>query len=97
MEIVECSPPYDGAEQTSLISARVVLDALASLVRVGKLGNKAATRRPDAWGPLSERCTARPEPELSRRLLPAAAGRLINVSLPVDVAAGVISSSQHTL
>ena len=32
MEIVECSPPYDWAEQTSLISARVVLDALASLV-----------------------------------------------------------------
>jgi hypothetical protein len=52
MEIVECSPPYDWAEQTSLISARVVLDALASLVRVGKLGNKAATRRPDAWGPI---------------------------------------------
>lgn len=51
MEIVECSPPYDWAEQTSLISARVVLDALASLVRVGKLGNKAATR-PDAWGPI---------------------------------------------
>ena len=50
MEIVECSPPYDWAEQTSLISARVVLDALASLIRVGKLGNKAATR-PDAWGP----------------------------------------------
>ena len=50
MEIVECSPPYDWAEQTSLISARVVLDTLASLVRVGKLGNKAATR-PDAWGP----------------------------------------------
>ena len=51
MEIVECSPPYDWAEQTSLISARVVLDALASLVRVGKLGNKASTRRPDACGP----------------------------------------------
>ena len=51
MEIVECSPPYDWAEQTSLISARVVLDALASLVLVCKLGNKAATR-PDAWGPI---------------------------------------------
>jgi hypothetical protein len=23
----------------------------SSLVRVGKLGNKAATQRPDAWGP----------------------------------------------
>ena len=51
MEIVECSPPYDWAEQTSLIGARVVLDALAGLVPVGKLGNKACTRCPDEWGP----------------------------------------------
>jgi len=51
MEIVECSPPYDWAEQTSLISARVVLDSLASLVRTGQLGNKPSTRRKDAWGP----------------------------------------------
>ena len=50
MEIVECSPPYDWAEQTSLISARVILDALASLIRVGRLGKKASTRA-DAWGP----------------------------------------------
>ena len=78
MEIVECSPPYDWAEQTSLISARVVLDAVASLVRVGKLGNKASTRRPDA-GAVSGRYTARPAPELSRRPLPAAPGRLMNV------------------
>jgi agmatinase len=45
-----CSPSYDWAEQTSLLSARVVLDTLASLVRVGKLGSKAS-HRPDAWGP----------------------------------------------
>jgi len=51
MELVECSPPYDWAEQTSLISARVILDTLASLVRVGKLGRKPSTRRTDAWGP----------------------------------------------
>src|SRR6478609_1738112 len=51
MEVVECSPPYDWAEQTSLISARVILDSLASLVRVGKLGNKPSTTRTDAWGP----------------------------------------------
>ena len=78
MEIVECSPPYDWAEQTSLISARVVLDALASLVRVGKLGNKASTRRPDAWGPYPAMHRAT-RPELSRRPLPAAPGRLMNV------------------
>jgi agmatinase len=53
MEVVECSPPYDWAEQTSLISARVILDALASLIRVGKLGRKPA-RRKDAWGPYAE-------------------------------------------
>jgi agmatinase len=54
MEIVECSPPYDWAEQTSLISARVILDALASMIRVGKLGNKASTKHADAWGPYPE-------------------------------------------
>jgi len=51
MEVVECSPPYDWAEQTSLISARVILDSLASMVRTGQLGRKAATKRRDAWGP----------------------------------------------
>ena len=51
MEVVECSPPYDWAEQTSLISARVILDSLASMIKVGKLGNKASTKRTDAWGP----------------------------------------------
>ena len=54
MEVVECSPPYDWAEQTSLISARVILDSLASLVRVGKLGKKSSTKRTDAWGPYPE-------------------------------------------
>ncbi len=54
MEVVECSPPYDWAEQTSLLSARVILDALASLVRVGRLGKKASTARTDAWGPYPE-------------------------------------------
>jgi agmatinase len=29
----------------------VILDSLASLVRVGKLGNKPSTTRTDAWGP----------------------------------------------
>jgi agmatinase len=57
MEIVECSPPYDWAEQPSLISARVVLDALASLVRVGKQSVHSAPRR---MGAVSGRCTARP-------------------------------------
>lgn len=50
MEIVESSPPYDWAEQASLISVRVVLDTLASMVRTGQLGKKAATQRKDAWG-----------------------------------------------
>jgi agmatinase len=51
MEVVECSPPYDHAEQTSIISARVVLDCLASQVRSGKLGQKAAALPRRAWGP----------------------------------------------
>lgn len=51
IEVVECSPPYDRAEQTALLSARVVLDSLASLVRAGKLGTKKATLDRPAWGP----------------------------------------------
>jgi agmatinase len=54
MEVVECSPPYDWAEQTSLISARVILDALASMVSKGHLGKKASQNRADAWGPYPE-------------------------------------------
>jgi agmatinase len=51
MELVECSPPYDHAEQTSIISARVILDCLAAQIRAGKLGQKSATRQRRAWGP----------------------------------------------
>lgn len=51
IELVECSPPYDWAEQTSLLSARVILDSLASMVKSGKLGNKKATMERKAWGP----------------------------------------------
>ena len=42
IEVVECSPPYDWAEQTALMSSRVILDSLAAQVRSGKLGNKSA-------------------------------------------------------
>ena len=51
MEIVECSPPYDHSEQTSLIGGRVVLDCLATLVRQGKLGHRRAKLKRKAWGP----------------------------------------------
>lgn len=51
MEIVECSPPYDSADQTSLISARVILDCLAAQIQSGKLGKKPATLSRRAWGP----------------------------------------------
>jgi agmatinase len=54
IEVVECSPPYDWAEQTSLISARVILDSLATMIRTGRLGKKPSTRRRDAWGPYAE-------------------------------------------
>ena len=37
IEIVECSPPYDNAEITSLMGTRVICDALACLVRGGHL------------------------------------------------------------
>ncbi len=51
MEVVECSPPYDHAEQTSIISARVILDCLAAQIRSGKLGRKASAVDRRAWGP----------------------------------------------
>src|ERR1700754_2410351 len=51
MEVVECSPPYDQAEMTSIISARVVLDCLAAQIRSGKLGKKPAKLARRAWGP----------------------------------------------
>src|SRR3954454_12466528 len=51
IEVVECSPPYDTSEQTALLSARVIMDALASMVQAGKLGTKAAELDRRAWGP----------------------------------------------
>lgn len=54
IEVVECSPPYDWAEQSALISSRVILDSLAVLVRAGKLGKKPALRKRHAWGPFAE-------------------------------------------
>jgi agmatinase len=54
MEVVECSPPYDHAEQTSIISARVILDCLAAQIRSGRLGRRAATLPRRAWGPYEQ-------------------------------------------
>lgn len=54
IEVVECSPPYDWAEQSALISSRVILDSLAVMVRAGKLGTKPATLERHAWGPFTE-------------------------------------------
>jgi len=43
IEVVECSPPYDNAEITSLIATRVICDTLGCLVRAGHLPLKQAT------------------------------------------------------
>jgi agmatinase len=53
LEVVECSPPYDWAEQTALLSSRIILDSLAVLVAEGKLGRKAAQKDRRAWGPVT--------------------------------------------
>ena len=37
IEVVECSPPYDNAEITSLIATRIICDTLGCLVRAGHL------------------------------------------------------------
>ncbi len=44
MEVVECSPPYDNAEITSLIATRVICDTLGCQVRAGHLGKIAKLR-----------------------------------------------------
>jgi agmatinase len=41
IEVVECSPPYDNAEITALISSRVICDTLGCLVRAGHLPRRA--------------------------------------------------------
>lgn len=48
MEVVEVSPPYDVADTTSLLAARVVCDVLGTLVLEGKLGRRPAVERPPA-------------------------------------------------
>ncbi|MDQ1375240.1 MAG: agmatinase, partial [Actinomycetota bacterium] len=42
IEVVECSPPYDNADITSLIGVRVICDTLGCLVRSGHLPRRAA-------------------------------------------------------
>ncbi|MGQ0680080.1 MAG: arginase family protein [Actinomycetota bacterium] len=41
IEIVECSPPYDSSDITSLVGTRVVCDVLGCLVRAGHLPTRA--------------------------------------------------------
>jgi agmatinase len=45
IEVVECSPPYDSAEITSLLGTRVICDVLGSLVRAGHLPKPPASRK----------------------------------------------------
>ena len=40
IEVVECSPPYDNADITSLIAVRIICDTLACQVRAGHLPRK---------------------------------------------------------
>jgi len=42
IEVVECSPPYDNADITSLIATRVICDTLGCLVRAGHLPKNGA-------------------------------------------------------
>ena len=45
IEIVECSPPYDNSDITSLMGVRIICDALACMVRAGHLPKKKAKRK----------------------------------------------------
>jgi agmatinase len=44
IEVVECSPPYDNADITSLLATRVICDTLGCLVRAGHLPAKRSTQ-----------------------------------------------------
>jgi agmatinase len=46
IEVVECSPPYDNADITSLLATRVICDTLGCLVRAGHLPAKRSTAAP---------------------------------------------------
>ena len=45
MDLVEISPPYDVADITSLLGARVIMDTLATLVQHGHLGRQSKEER----------------------------------------------------
>lgn len=45
VEVVECSPPYDNADITSLLATRVICDTLGCLVRAGHLPRRPAGSR----------------------------------------------------
>jgi agmatinase len=47
IEVVECSPPYDNADITSLLATRVICDTLGCLVRAGHLPAKRGTAAPE--------------------------------------------------
>lgn len=48
MDLVEISPPYDHANITALLGARVIMDVLATLVEHGHLGTRPADQRAQA-------------------------------------------------
>lgn len=45
MDLVEISPPYDTADITALLGARVIMDVLATLVEHGHLGTRLSTEQ----------------------------------------------------
>jgi agmatinase len=50
IEVVECSPPYDNADITSLLATRVICDTLGCLVRAGHLPKRPAAAAGAARG-----------------------------------------------
>ena len=49
MDLVEISPPYDTANITALLGARVIMDVLGTLVEHGHLGDRlSAAERAEA-------------------------------------------------
>lgn len=47
MEVVEVSPPYDVNDNTSQLAARIILDAIGTMVTEGKLGHRNQVMTPE--------------------------------------------------
>jgi agmatinase len=59
MEVVEVAPPYDVNDNTAQLAARVILDALGTMIVEGKLGHRGGAAKPRGSSPSKKRAAAK--------------------------------------